>query len=329
MRPDKTPSSVAGVSMQDMTTLIAREFKDASQTINNWIKENILLPKISGTIRDALYPAENHTRILVLKTSGLIQAGKKVSYLTLRLVLWLNGFSVPVKKDLLVLTGGTVQSLKKNIRFIDNPALNNELLDLSLVPIHPLITSTLQEDEEIQDLPHVSFESFVDNLGMVFPSPNPDEDKTKTYKLDSRPQQLGDVDTLRVMQNLMTLFGSRLKLDEDVSTLVQGLSDEAVGEMGKQIGVLLHMFTLPFSVYFETESGKGIFLFAMGFFLSSLTMVNQLSHSPQLVNKMLSSLAGRSWSEDLVGTFSSRITSKEEEVPSEKERKLAPNETVG
>jgi hypothetical protein len=327
MTQDNAPSRITAISMKDMALLISREFKNPAKTIQRWIGEDVLLPKMSGTIRDALYPVENHARILLLKSSGLIQAGKKPNYRTLRLVLWLNGFPVPVQEDLASLTGEATQSLKKYGHLMMKPSLNDVSLDFSLVPnIHPQIASALKE--EGLNLTHVPFESFVDNLGVVFPSPNPEEDKTDSRNLSPYPMQYGDVDIIQFVQNLFSLFFAHLKLSDDTSALVKGLNEQAVRESGRQIGVVLRLFNLPLTIYFETEAGKSLLSFAINLFFSSWVMVEKISHSPTLANATLSSIAGKSWSDDLMKTFFSQVASKNEESHLEN-RKDALNETLG
>ena len=111
------------VNMQSMAKEFPVGVKDSSQTILRFIKEGILLPKMRGHIRNALYPSENVTRLAILTQLGLIGENLKTPYKDLRLTLWLAGFEVK----------GIVSDLKKIV--LENSSLGKVALN-SIVEGH-------------------------------------------------------------------------------------------------------------------------------------------------------------------------------------------------
>jgi hypothetical protein len=129
------------IPMQDMVFLLKDTMKNPNLTIQRWISEGILLPKVSGHIRDARYPVENRIRIQCLKDMGVVAKGKKYPYSTLRLTLWVSGiYSEGLRRDLITsLYRGESQLKKLYVKDFDlvqgnKPSYIFPLLSSSLSP---------------------------------------------------------------------------------------------------------------------------------------------------------------------------------------------------
>lgn len=241
------------VNMQSMAKEFPVGVKDSSQTILRFIKEGILLPKMRGHIRNALYPSENVTRLAILTQLGLIGENLKTPYKDLRLTLWLAGFEVK----------GIVSDLKKIV--LENSSLGKVALN-SIVEGHNTmkraeIKKVFGEDwyQKFQlhgmDEDLETLEDFTDGLTSLLPPIDAEEDRTQSYDLpNAYPSTYGDIDILGLIPIL--LDGKRTSIP-NATAFLDGLEADQVKIVGKITGILLGFMVPVPVILMSSNEGKG------------------------------------------------------------------------
>ena len=241
------------VNMQSMAKEFPVGVKDSSQTILRFIKEGILLPKMRGHIRNALYPSENVTRLAILTQLGLLGENLKTPYKDLRLTLWLAGFEVK----------GIVSDLKKIV--LENSSLGKVALN-SIVEGHNTmkraeIKKVFGEDwyQKFQlhgmDEDLETLEDFTDGLTSLLPPIDAEEDRTQSYDLpNAYPSTYGDIDILGLIPIL--LDGKRTSIP-NATAFLDGLEADQVKIVGKITGILLGFMVPVPVILMSSNEGKG------------------------------------------------------------------------
>jgi len=191
MKPNKSGSDMSLVTMQDMTTLFPHGYNNPSLNVDRWIKEGILLPKVTGHIRNALYPYDNIPRLHFLKDLGLLNPHNKPRYAGLRLTLWLKGFSLEsklIKEDvkealMAVAKEGLANS---NDLLVKDEKIANGLSKLFGVDKEAVRKSSLLNED--------SLDQVVEEMASRLPPINEAEDRTGTAYVagmeNGKPQEV-------------------------------------------------------------------------------------------------------------------------------------------
>lgn len=240
-------------SMDDITNEFPVGLISPNRTVLNFIKEGILLPKISGHTKNALYPRENVMRVSLLGKIGLVGKGHKPLYKDLRLTLWLAGFEVK----------GIVSDLKKIA--LENSSLGKVAINSIVEGRNTMKRAEIKNvfgedwyqkfqahgmDEDLETL-----EDVTDGLTSLLPPIDAEEDRTQSYDLlNAYPSTYGDIDILGLIPIL--LDGKRTSIP-NATAFLDGLEADQVKIVGKVTAILLGFMVPVPVILMSSNEGKG------------------------------------------------------------------------
>ena len=233
------------VTMQDMSKILP------TYNIQRWIRETILLPKVSGEIRNALYPRENIARLETLQKLGIIASGEKPSYENLRVTLWLAGFKVErIASDVKKIVAG-----KSHTSFgavMDIVANRNKMKA-------DFIKQTFGEEnyQRFQNLgmdsDHETVDDFMEDLTSIMPVIDEEEDRTDSYHINPESKTFGDINFMELIPALVKAIPTS---PEHLMAFIDSLDADEMIVLGKVTTITLG-FVAPTSIALMT-SKKGI-----------------------------------------------------------------------